>query len=228
MNVTDIEGMIPAIAATTIYVTLTITLAGIASGIVALGFMQIFGRERIHRRVLNRFFHSKFDEGKGAETVADALGIPVLVLVRLYYRQITGQLLAAANSEASRDGFGGLILGLLVRRHEEVRGSSRFRREDLLHQASRTIDVLQAELGDAVARAVMTRLSIAWFAIYLFAAFAAVMAKAAQTQGFAQAGALAIILWAPVALLISLLLALCSAAAGLVTFGWLDRFSAPK
>jgi len=174
-----IVGLAPAIARTTFYVASAIILAGFVSGLVMLGLLQLYARERIQRVVLFHFLRNPEQENgfwrsglvllglsgreasakeASAKEAASLLGMPERALCRLYYRQISGQFLAAANAEAARSGQKGEakpLLAALTRSssaHPPTPGE--------LEAASRAIDVLQVRLGDAVAKAAMAAMVV--------------------------------------------------------------------
>jgi hypothetical protein len=248
----SVAGLVPSVASTTFYLAVSVVLGGIVSGLIALGIVQFYGREWIQRRTLHLFFkeesasflHESLKVGThfrrySAAFAASLVEMPERVLCRLYYRQISGQFLAAVNSEAALPkGAPTPILSYVAAtsaKKQESEGGKIITSQDSasqLHEAVRRIDVLQAELGDAVNRMVMVGLSVAWTTVYLVAALSAAAEIFRQTHTAGAVGAGAWLqFWGPYSLL-SLLLAaglgLCSAACGLVAFGWLDRSSAPK
>ena len=255
----DVVGLLPTLAQTVAFIALIIVLAGFVSGIVAVGVLQIFARAAIQRRVLWWFFDTeewedpwRFKRSRWPRRIygkwsgmrprawraAEILRMPEPLLSRLYYRQITGQLMAAANAEAS----GGLgagptsVLDALARsrreeRHPDTMGPAAEHGEPdsaRLHAASRSIYILQAELGEANARAVSLWLAAIWAVAYVSAGIRASLGPSFRypSGGFflvlSQLGDLAVLL------AVAALLAACSSAVGLATFNWLDRISAPR
>jgi hypothetical protein len=223
----DVVGLLPGLAQTVVYIAVIIVLAGLVSGIVAVGLMQIFGRAIIQQRVLRRFFrdrpHPHWDPMRFERfppTESMILDMPEPLLCRLYYRQITGQLLAAANAEAAR-GFGEetpVLDALALIRKKEGPPAPPEEPSVRLHKASRTIDILQAELGEASANVVSVSLMAVWTLVYLWAGTLAALEEPAKSRPFVLIGVV----------IIGGLLAACSSAVGLAAFNWLERISAPR
>lgn len=215
----DVVGLLPGLAQTVVYIAVIIVLAGLVSGIVAVGIMQIFGRAAIQRRVLRRFFQNRRWTRPTAE-LAGILHMPERLLYRLYYRQITGQLLASASAEAARspgEGHTPVLDALAPPRPED----GILENETRLNAASRTIDVLQAELGDASATAVSLSLMAVWMLVYLSAG-----ALASESE---PAKSFLLLLWRSIGVpVVAVLLAACSSAVGVAVFNWLERISAPR
>jgi hypothetical protein len=229
----DTIEVVSLVSWTTIDAALCVVVAGLASGFVALGVVQIYARERIQRRVLDSFF-GLYQPG-GVKFAASFLQMPERVLCRLYYRQIAGQFLAAVN--VARTG------GLEAKAPTPVQAflrrflaaaDSRGRKSGSIEEAVRQIDVLQADLGDAVLRAVMKIMIASWWFIYIALGMLAgfqVLRELAATSGIAERSGE----WAGylggvtiIAIVGGAILALGSAASGLVAFIWLDRITAAK
>jgi hypothetical protein len=227
---------------TTIDAALCVVVAGLMSGFVALGFVQIYARERIQRRVLHSYFDYVTPDGQypsaivGASLAASLLQMPERVLCRLYYRQIAGQFLAAVNAEAAggaKTETPGPVGAFLLHYRRPAKGKVP-QGNGGIEDAVRQIDVLQADLGDAVLRAVMKTMIIAWWVIYanlgMLAGFQ-ILRELTGTNQIADGSSGFIGYLAGVfltALLGGAVLALGSAAAGLVAFIWLDRTTAAQ
>lgn len=242
----------PLIASTTFYLASSIIIGGGVSGLVVLGLVQVYARERIQRKILFRFFGGpwrhypspfgaalmrlRFGRYSGpARNAANLLHMPERVLCRLYYRQISGQFLAAVNGEATGNRGSTPVIDWLSNKNEgspdePAAGSSRSK----LETAVRQIDILQAYLGDAVIKSVMRAMTVGWSLLYTIVGLAAQSSRfeTLRTGGAVESGLWPwLVFWGPsaaVAVLIGLALGLCAAACGLVAFSWLDRFTAAK
>jgi hypothetical protein len=234
------------VAATTFYVAGTVILSGCVSGIVALGILQIYGREAIQRRVVTSFFSDLY------ELLPLAEGNPVIC--RLYYRQVAGHFLSIANNEAfqaaeqqnapseelsmgdSRRARNTPLLHFLEcrsRRGGKYAKDGRWDERRRLENAVQQIDELQALLGDAVSRSVMFRMIGVWIIFYLLVVSFAEIPRHIylpfdkpwyEVVAFVAAS----VVWPVFSIAASVALSIASSAVGLVTFSWLDRFVSTK
>lgn len=264
-----ITWILGTVAWSTIFVAVTIAVSGLVSALVALGLLEFRMRERLQFGVMREFFdqHPTLERGgfgasartysveppmetmpEGGEmkvkAVAQALGVPVSSLCRLYYRQICGQLLAAVNAEtaglpeAQSSGTRSrrrktplLEIFLSLQIKDPARGATGYDRNALLHRSAQQIDALQMQLGETVTRAVMKAIFQTWLIVYLIIGgiTAVSVASDAQVPGLTLPGAaLATFLSLFVIVLLASALAISAAACGLVAFGWLDRAVAEK
>lgn len=241
-------GMTAVVAWTTFHIAVAIILGGFVSGLVSLGFLQVYARERIQRVVLYRFFERPAPEagfwrsglmmfgfverGANAKTAAYIVGMPERALCRLYYRQISGQFLAELNAEAAQDGKRSQPTPFLDHMRKGLKKGPTATHE--IDYAGRQIDVLQAQLGDAVTKSAMSAMTMIWGLFFLAVG---IMASADRYDVLRSAGELGpgvlawLGFWVPylaMAVAAALVLGICAAACGLVALNALDRITAAK
>lgn len=246
----SLAGIAATTAWATFHVAMAIILGGIVSGLVTLGLLQVYAREKIQRAALFDFFETPWKEdgfwrsglmmfglgGSGGQAIqaSKLLGMPESALCRLYYRQVSGQFLAAVNAEAARveqaETKPTPVLDYLGK-HSMAPPTSL---EEDLSRAGRTIDALQARLGDAVTKSAMSAMTIVWWLFFLTVGLFASIDRyeTLLRTGRLEPGGLALFgFWSAsltLIMLAALALAFCAAACGLVALTWLDRATAAR
>lgn len=239
----DLAGLIAVSTSVTASLAALVLIAGSVSGLVALGLMQTEVRHALQRRAFFMFFRqSQYGGARGNGSLLELIDGRGPWLFGLHYRQLAGQLLAMATSDAqrTRPGRGGLVEDILwlkeprtLEREHDPDGH--VEAEDRLDKAARWIDLLQGELGRAVTGAVLRYTFGVWAAFLLMIAVASVArSQSIRTLGevhsFLQAVgvAISIVSFVFVAAVSICFVASAVAAAALFVFTLLDRITGTR